>query len=213
MREESTCGNCSDDDKDVDGDGEPCQKECCSTSSGVATSDSDSKMRKGVTYRCSGVEEEEAEAEATCQQGCSSSPLKPPPFPATDNSDCAKGCCSPPLERGEATNLVNDNGAPGSTRVDNEDDDDSLCPCCIAILIQHPEAIGRTLPDAESDWTFLPKNSAHRLSATVRKCCRLFESVCAQKPCCMPPRILKKAWWSNASNPKSRFLPTTHRTT
>ncbi|KAF7351979.1 Heavy metal translocatin [Mycena venus] len=107
-----------------------------------------------------------------------------------DVDACGKGCCSSPLEMGEATQGTNENAGEGN---ENEDDDDSLCPCCIEILVQHSNVMGRTLIEAKSaDPTLFPKNSAHRLSAAIRKCCRIFEAFCAQKPCCfslaLPPK-------------------------
>ncbi|KAF8198891.1 E1-E2 ATPase-domain-containing protein [Mycena galopus ATCC 62051] len=162
-------GDCSQEEKGLD----VCAQECCS---------SPVTMGNGA--------EEKTEA-ATCQQGCCSSTVKMDT--ATQSARdvdcsqeeegldaCAQECCSPPSKMGDGTEGKTEGGS-------DKDDDDSLCPCCIEILVQHPEAIGRTLIETESACPALfPKNSAHRLSAAVRQCCRRFELFCAQKPCCFP---------------------------
>ncbi|KAJ7464960.1 hypothetical protein B0H11DRAFT_2308694 [Mycena galericulata] len=108
-----------------------------------------------------------------------------------DEDACAQECCSPPLKMGEGADGKIEREYEGGD-VSVEDDDDSLCPCCIEILVQHPDAIGRTLIEAQSKDPLFPKNSDHRLSATIRKCCRLFKSFCSEKPCCLQPARLPK---------------------
>ncbi|KAF7343855.1 Heavy metal translocatin [Mycena sanguinolenta] len=133
------------------------KKECCQKDEHITKMDSADVCEKGC---CGRLEDQPSGEDDCCEKD------------EDDGVDaCGKGCCSSPLETGEG------NG--------DADDDDSLCPCCIEVLVQRPDLIGRTLIEAESaDPTLFPKNSAHRLSAAIRKCCRLFEASCAQKPCC-----------------------------
>ncbi|KAJ7040952.1 E1-E2 ATPase-domain-containing protein [Mycena alexandri] len=146
-------------------DGASCEDDCCQE-------DKDDCCRKDEhVFKTSGEDD-----------GCKNN--------EDDLDACGKGCCSSPLEMGEGTQGTNEKAGEGNG---DEDDDDSLCPCCIEVLVQHPDVIGRTLIEAESaDPTLFPKDSAHRLSATIRKCCRLFEVFCVQKPCCFSPALPPK---------------------
>ncbi|KAJ6549781.1 hypothetical protein B0H19DRAFT_1264690 [Mycena capillaripes] len=195
-----------------------CTNGCCSAAIAAAApdsnicSDKEDACAKGCCSPSSDSSDNKDKEEAACQRGCCSSQMEV----VTQSEDGCSCCGDDEDEDARATgarpaSLEINEAINGVNCADIEDDDedgelddcctllsitvslDSVCPCCIAILVQHPEAIGRTLVEAKSDRTLFPENSAHKFSATVRKCCRLFKSVCAQRPCCMPvPRLSKK---------------------
>ncbi|KAH8817562.1 E1-E2 ATPase-domain-containing protein [Flagelloscypha sp. PMI_526] len=71
---------------------------------------------------------------------------------------------------------------------DDDDDDDSLCPCCVKIVIQNGGATPKELRR-----TGTSTKTLDGLTRTIRKCCRVLESVCAGKPCCFVPLKPKKS--------------------
>ncbi|KAJ7736303.1 E1-E2 ATPase-domain-containing protein [Mycena metata] len=172
------------------------KNDCCQKDEHVTTTDSADAEYLNRVYP-TGTQRKNASA--TGGKGCCGS-LEDDPAPGEDdccekdqneNVDaCGNGCCSSPLEMDEGTQGTDEKVGEGNG---DEDDDDSLCPCCIEILVKHPDVIGRTRIEAESaDPTLFAKNSAHRLSAAIRKCCRLFEASCAQKACCFSRALPSK---------------------
>ncbi|KAJ7167310.1 E1-E2 ATPase-domain-containing protein [Mycena crocata] len=163
---ESNCGDCCGGDDIKEDDADAC--DCCATE--TRPQDKTCGTPPCVNDCCRKDEDEGAYGKLDPAQ-----PLR------VSAAACEQGCCSSTDE-------------DMNEKAFEEDNDDSLCPCCIEILVQHPEAIGRTLTEAESaDPALFPKNSAHQMSSAIRKCCRLFEAFCAQKPCCfqLAPRQIK----------------------
>ncbi|KAJ7069131.1 E1-E2 ATPase-domain-containing protein [Mycena amicta] len=168
----STCEGCCgvvDDHKD-NMDCATCEDDCCENDENASAD----VCQKGC---CASAE---IRSQDSCEDDCCAEDKN-------EDVDPCDGCCSSSLKMGEG---INDDA--GEEDGDG-DDDDSLCPCCIEILVQHPDLIGRTRIEAQSaDPTLFPQNSGHRLSTVIRKCCRLFEASCAQKPCCFSPPLVRK---------------------
>ncbi|KAK7042529.1 heavy metal translocatin [Favolaschia claudopus] len=200
-----------------EGDAISCEDECCQKALSIHSVDSEYSCERGccatqrddkTTDECCNKNEETVSAEK-CDNGCCAIEKVDDEVSCEDeccktaeptSDPCEKGCCRV-LQDDEPVTVACNQGCC-SDEVDectteemscDEDDDDSLCPCCVEILVQHPNLVGRTRTEAEMvNPTLFPKNSVHRLSTAIRKCCRLFESTCAQKSCCfsssLPPK-------------------------